>query len=177
MRLCIMFLLLLATGLSALPASEFDDQNSTTWTAEEACSEVTKSTIIENQEDPTCRTYVYCYVTKGSVTSLIRNCKTNQYFDPISKMCSSQVPAKCSAEATEPPIQYPTEPSTESSEICEGITKSSIMKNEDDPTCKSYIYCYVSNGSVFSLTKTCKTGEYFDATLYLCSSTKPDYCV
>ncbi|XP_043647405.1 uncharacterized protein LOC122616139 [Drosophila teissieri] len=119
MRLCIMFLLLLATGLSALPAPEFDDHNSKTWSAEKACSEVTKTTIMENQEDPTCRTYVYCYVTNGSAFSLIKNCKTNQYFDPISKTCSSQVPAKCSAEATELPIENPTESSIESSEKCE----------------------------------------------------------
>lgn len=43
--------------------------------------------------------YVYCYVVNGSVLSLIKSCKANQYFDPNLKMCRSEVPAECSAEA------------------------------------------------------------------------------
>lgn len=99
MWLRIMFLLLLAHCLTALPAPEFDDHNSKTWSAEEACSEVTTTTIMGNQADPTCRTYVYCYVVNGSALSLIKSCKANQYFDPNLKMCRSEVPAECSAEA------------------------------------------------------------------------------
>ncbi|XP_070852207.1 uncharacterized protein [Drosophila suzukii] len=59
---------------------------------------------------------------------------------------------------------------------CSTVTKTNLFQNQDDPTCTTYLYCYVLNGSATALIRSCKTGSYFDATTRICRATKPDYC-
>ncbi|XP_039229422.1 integumentary mucin C.1 isoform X2 [Drosophila yakuba] len=65
------------------------------WSAEATCLTVTKTTLFQNQDDPTCTTYLYCYVVNGSATALIKNCKTNQYYDVSLKTCTATKPDYC----------------------------------------------------------------------------------
>ena len=65
------------------------------WSAEKTCLTVSKTTLFQNQDDPTCTTYLYCYFINGSATALIKNCKTNQYFDASLKSCSENKPDYC----------------------------------------------------------------------------------
>nr|XP_017029601.2 uncharacterized protein LOC108079706 [Drosophila kikkawai] len=92
----LIILLLLVNILTALPASELKVQGSEeAWSLEKACSEVTATTLMGNQDDPTCRSYVYCYFNNGQVIGLIKTCKNGMYFDDSSKLCSSIKPDVC----------------------------------------------------------------------------------
>ncbi|KAH8301092.1 hypothetical protein KR018_001330, partial [Drosophila ironensis] len=84
---------LLVHSLSALPATAQDNTDS--WSADEACAAQTKSTFIENQSDSTCATFIYCYTTNGSSYALVKSCKAGQYFDATLKFCTSEKPEKC----------------------------------------------------------------------------------
>ncbi|XP_034120687.1 uncharacterized protein LOC117579085, partial [Drosophila guanche] len=63
--------------LAAHPAPELNDQSTPEWSAEKTCLEVTKSATLENQNDPTCGSYVFCYVSSGGATAVIFSCKAN----------------------------------------------------------------------------------------------------
>ncbi|KAH8296810.1 hypothetical protein KR054_011552 [Drosophila jambulina] len=82
--------------LTALPASELEVQSSEeAWSVEKACNEVQTTSMFGNQDDPTCSSYVYCYVSNGQVKGLIKSCKKGQYFDDRIKMCVSTKPDVC----------------------------------------------------------------------------------
>ncbi|XP_036670522.3 uncharacterized protein [Drosophila suzukii] len=85
--------MLLLHCLVALPAPEPKDLDS--WSADTACQEVDKSVMIENQNDFTCVTYVYCYIVNDSTRALVKSCKSGQYFDSKLKVCSSTKPEGC----------------------------------------------------------------------------------
>ncbi|KAH8322616.1 hypothetical protein KR059_001392 [Drosophila kikkawai] len=87
---------MLVNILTALPASELKIQGSEdAWSVEKACSEVTATTIMANQDDPTCRSYVYCYIPNGTIVALIKNCKANQYYDTSLRVCVGTKPDYC----------------------------------------------------------------------------------
>ncbi|XP_017127754.1 uncharacterized protein LOC108146309 [Drosophila elegans] len=174
MWLQLIFSLLLAQCLLALPARKSDE----TWSVEKACSEVTKSTSLKNQDDPTCSSFLYCYVSSGSATPLIKNCKPNEYFDSTTQICSSKVPNECSGgeiEPTEPPVKKTTTETNE--ESCQDVIQSTPMRNKNDPTCISFVYCYVTKGSATAMIKNCRANEYYDSISKVCSPTKPDDCI
>ncbi|XP_017000839.2 uncharacterized protein [Drosophila takahashii] len=85
--------MLLLHCLVALPAPELKVLDS--WSADTACQEVDKSVMIENQNDSTCTTFVYCYLTNDSTRALIKSCKSGQYFDSNLKVCSINKPEGC----------------------------------------------------------------------------------
>ncbi|XP_016973320.1 uncharacterized protein LOC108040375 [Drosophila rhopaloa] len=172
MWLKLFFSLWLVQCILAVPAPETDK----TWIVEKACSDVTTNTLLKNHDDPTCRSYIYCYVANESATPLIKNCKADEYFDSTLKLCSSKVPNECSGEPTEPTESPVNKTTIKTSDSCQDVTKSTLMQNKNDSTCRSYIYCYVSNGSVTALIRNCLTNQYFDSALKVCSLTKPDDC-
>ncbi|KAH8366784.1 hypothetical protein KR200_009602 [Drosophila serrata] len=59
---------------------------------------------------------------------------------------------------------------------CAEITTTTMARNQDDPTCSSYVYCYFTNGQVHALIKSCKMGYYFDDSFKICVTIKPDGC-
>ncbi|XP_016973321.1 uncharacterized protein LOC108040377 [Drosophila rhopaloa] len=79
---------LLVHCLVALPAPNLNDRSTESWSANKACQEVDSSVMIENKNDSTCATYIYCYIADGSTRALIKSCKTNQYFNAELKFCS-----------------------------------------------------------------------------------------
>ncbi|XP_017057685.1 uncharacterized protein LOC108098980 [Drosophila ficusphila] len=87
--------LLLVHCLVALPAPESNDLNTESWNADEACQEVDKSVMIANQNDSTCTSFVYCYITNGSPRALVKSCKSGQYFDAVNKFCTINKPEGC----------------------------------------------------------------------------------
>ncbi|XP_052847584.1 uncharacterized protein LOC128259317 [Drosophila gunungcola] len=87
--------LLLVHCLVAVPAPNLNYPNTEPWSAERACREVDRSVMIENKNDATCATYVYCYIAGGSTRALIKSCKSNQYFNAEFKLCSINKPEGC----------------------------------------------------------------------------------
>ncbi|XP_022221477.1 uncharacterized protein LOC111073476 [Drosophila obscura] len=87
--------LLLVQCLAAHPAPELDDQISQEWSAEKTCLDVTKSASFENQNDPTCGSYVFCYVLNGEARPLISTCKESLYYDATLHYCSATKPQGC----------------------------------------------------------------------------------
>ncbi|XP_043067217.1 uncharacterized protein [Drosophila bipectinata] len=85
--------LVLIHCLAALPAPEQDTTGS--WSADEACQAQTKSSFLENQNDPTCKTFIYCYITNSSNQALVKSCKSGMYFDTTLKVCSINKPQNC----------------------------------------------------------------------------------
>ncbi|XP_032573604.1 integumentary mucin C.1 isoform X2 [Drosophila sechellia] len=83
---------------TAIPTTTTTTEIPTTeapWDADDICQQYTKNTFFENVDDPTCTTYLFCYFINGSATALIRNCKTNQYFDASLKACGEDKPDYC----------------------------------------------------------------------------------
>ncbi|XP_026845444.1 uncharacterized protein LOC6596215 [Drosophila persimilis] len=177
---------------NADPVCKADSAPETTtvkpWTAEEACQQTTKSGFLENENDPTCTSYLYCkFATDGSLEILNLNCPTNKYFDASIKGCTDTKPAECTEVSTTLPTdEIPatiatttttTEKPWSAEETCLNVTKSTSFTNEDDPTCATYLFCYVANGAVKALIKSCpSTTPYFDSTISGCSATKPNNC-
>ncbi|KAH8380307.1 hypothetical protein KR009_009876, partial [Drosophila setifemur] len=86
---------LLVHCLSALPAPASDDQNSQSWSADQACQDETNGSILKNENDSTCTTFILCYKVNGSIQALNKNCKAGQYFDAALFFCSSNKPSNC----------------------------------------------------------------------------------
>ncbi|EDV39620.1 uncharacterized protein Dana_GF10120 [Drosophila ananassae] len=61
-------------------------------------------------------------------------------------------------------------------EACKGLTTTTHIENQNDSTCKTFILCYVTNSSTQAVTINCKSGMYFDSTLKICSTNKPENC-
>ncbi|XP_022221475.2 uncharacterized protein LOC111073474 [Drosophila obscura] len=163
---------------NADPVCKADEASTTVkpWTAEEGCQQATKSGFQTNENDPTCTTYLYCSVAADGTfeSATIMKCKSNQYYDASLPGCTSTKPDGCTAVATEPPTT--TQKPWSAAETCLTVTKSSTFVNEDDPTCATYLFCYVSNGVATPLIKTCPAAiPYFDP-ITQCSATKPDNC-
>ncbi|XP_034120685.1 uncharacterized protein LOC117579083 [Drosophila guanche] len=165
---------------NAEPVCKADKAPTTTttmmpWTAD--CEQATKSGFQKNENDPTCTSFLHCKVAEdGTLESAsILKCKPNQYFDVSLNTCTATKPDGCTAVSTEPTTT--TQKPWSAEETCLDVTKSASFKNEDDPTCATYLYCYVSNGVATALIYTCKeTKPYFDSTLKGCSAKKPADC-
>ncbi|KAH8366811.1 hypothetical protein KR200_011781, partial [Drosophila serrata] len=154
------------------------------WNAEDLCNAATKSTFFENKDDPTCTTYISCSVSNTGVHSVkITTCKENLYFDASLKICGPTKPDGClEAETTTTTTTTSTTTTTTTAlpwskeATCADITVTTLFTNEDDPTCTTYVYCYISSGVIKALIKSCKANQYFDSSERVCVSTKPDYC-
>ncbi|KAH8264986.1 hypothetical protein KR038_011413, partial [Drosophila bunnanda] len=87
---------MLVNLLTALPTSELEVHGSEeAWSVEKACAEIESTRLVKNQDDLTCRSYVYCFTNNGQVHGLIKNCKVGQYFDDSFKMCVTIKPDVC----------------------------------------------------------------------------------
>ncbi|XP_016973372.1 probable endochitinase [Drosophila rhopaloa] len=165
------------------------------WNADDICQQATKSTSYENEDDPSCTTFIKCTVsTDGTHSTKITSCPTNQYFSTSLKVCTATKPDGCVEVTTKAATTTVATTTTAKTTVttttaatttaepwsaeatCLTITKSTLFQNKDDPTCTSYLYCYVSNGSATALIKKCPTNEYFDISSKVCGATKPDYC-
>ncbi|XP_017070803.1 uncharacterized protein LOC108107708 [Drosophila eugracilis] len=87
--------LLLVNCLVALPAPGLRDLETEAWSAEKACQDVDRTVIIANQNDSTCATFVYCYISNSSTYALIKSCKSGQYFDADLYLCTINKPVGC----------------------------------------------------------------------------------
>ncbi|KAH8379238.1 hypothetical protein KR009_003828 [Drosophila setifemur] len=157
------------------------------WNAVTECEKQTKTIFLENKDDPTCTSYITCKVSGDIYDTKITTCNPNLYFNPSLKLCTATKPDGCVELTTEPPTTTTIVPTTtpiptttakpwSAAETCLSVTQSTLFANEDDPTCISYLYCYVSKGSAQALIKNCRTDNYFDVDTKLCSATKPSYC-
>ncbi|XP_017071479.2 integumentary mucin C.1 [Drosophila eugracilis] len=157
------------------------------WNADDICQQATKNTFFENEDDPTCATYITCTVdSEGTHSTKITSCKANQYFSASLKVCTSTKPDGCSEVTTTTVATTTTVTTTTAStttaepwsaeETCSTVTKNTLFQNKDDPTCATYLYCYVVNDSTLALIKSCKTNQYYNVEEKLCDDTKPDYC-
>ncbi|XP_044250549.2 uncharacterized protein [Drosophila takahashii] len=136
---------------------ESDDQSSDSWSLETACQNLTKTTIMKNQNDPTCASYVYCYFgSNGPPVPLVKTCKSNTYFDDTIKICTTIKPDSCTSDNQ-------NSESWSLEKAFPDITKYTVLENQDDPTCTSYAYSYVG-----------KTD--YSISLKVCVSTKPNEC-
>ncbi|EDW40439.1 GL24893 [Drosophila persimilis] len=70
-------------------------QTAQEWSAEKACLEVTRPGSFENQNDPTCGSYVFCYMSNGSSMALVFFCTENSYHDATLGACTTKKPEKC----------------------------------------------------------------------------------
>ncbi|XP_016965922.1 uncharacterized protein LOC108035053 [Drosophila biarmipes] len=86
---------ILLHSLAAAPAPGQKALGTDSWSADTACQELNKSAIIENQNDATCVTFVYCYIANGSTIALVKSCKSGQYFDSELRICSINKPEGC----------------------------------------------------------------------------------
>ncbi|XP_030243083.1 uncharacterized protein LOC115563757 [Drosophila navojoa] len=80
----------------------------------------------------------------------------------------------CYAESHNDPICKPV---VDLNAYCNAIGKPDNYENKDDPTCKTFIYCYEngSTGRLIGLLKTCSNKKpYFNGTA--CDTAKPDFC-
>nr|XP_016926281.2 cell wall protein DAN4 [Drosophila suzukii] len=165
-------------------------------TADDLCQQATKNTFFENVDDPTCTTFITCSVntTDGTHSTKVTSCKANQYYSTSLKVCTATKPDGCVEATTETTSTTVTTTAATTTTVttttastttaepwsaeatCSTVTKSTLFQNQDDPTCTTYLYCYVLNGSATALIRVCKTDQYFDATTRACSATKPDYC-
>ncbi|XP_070070703.1 integumentary mucin A.1 isoform X2 [Drosophila takahashii] len=165
------------------------------WNPDDLCQQATKNTFFENVDDPTCTTFITCSVVDGIRSTKVTSCKANQYYSTSLKVCTATKPDGCvDTTTTETPSTTVTTTTAATTTTtvtttttttaapwsaeatCLTVSKTTLFKNEDDPTCNSYLYCHVSNGSATALIKSCKANDYFDATEKVCSATKPDYC-
>ncbi|XP_037718090.1 uncharacterized protein LOC119552542 [Drosophila subpulchrella] len=144
--------MLLLHCLVALPAPEPKDLDS--WSADTASQEVDNSVMLENQNDSTCVTQVFCYIVNESKRVLVQGCKSGHSTYSISlKVCTATKPdgsVEATAEATSTTVATTaatkttvttTTDSTNTSEpwsaeaTCLTATKSTVLQNQDDPTC------------------------------------------
>ncbi|XP_017127753.1 cell wall protein DAN4 [Drosophila elegans] len=154
------------------------------WNADEICQLATKSTSYENLDDPTCTTFIRCTVSDGSHSTKVASCPANQYFSTSLRVCTSTKPDGCVEVTTTaaPTTTAKTTVTTTTAEpwsaeaTCLTVTKSTSFINQDDPTCNTFLYCYVLNGSAKALIRNCKPNEYFNDTIKECDAEKPDYC-
>ncbi|KAH8349971.1 hypothetical protein KR084_010589, partial [Drosophila pseudotakahashii] len=167
------------------------------WNADDLCQQATKNTFFENVDDPTCTTFITCSVVNGTHSTKVTSCKANQYYSTSLKVCTATKPDGCLDATTETPsTTVTTTAATTTTTVttttttttttaapwsaeatCLTVSKTTLFQNEDDPTCTTYLYCYVSSaGSATALIKNCKANQYFDAALKVCVDTKPDYC-
>ncbi|XP_017058023.1 cell wall protein DAN4 [Drosophila ficusphila] len=181
-----------STSTTEVPTTTTDTTTAAPWNPNDLCDQATKNTFFENEDDPTCTTFITCTVSaNGTHSTKVTSCKTNQYYDPSLKVCTSTKPDGCVEEstttvATTTTVTTTTTVATTSTTTtaepwsaeatCSTVSKTTLFANEDDPTCSTFLYCYVASGSATALIKSCKTDQYFDATSKACSSTKPDNC-
>ncbi|XP_037824859.1 mucin-2-like [Lucilia sericata] len=72
----------------------------------------------------------------------------------------------------------PTVPSTprDPDTICkDAATTGSYYA--DDPTCTTFVVCYLSGNSLAGIKKNCKAGQYFPPGAKFCAAPKPDLCI
>ncbi|XP_068150069.1 LOW QUALITY PROTEIN: salivary glue protein Sgs-3 [Drosophila tropicalis] len=64
-----------------------------------SCAAVTKVTLFANEDDPTCTTYIYCYLVNGVFKPTVRTCSSSKpYFNPDIAKCDSTLPAGCTSD-------------------------------------------------------------------------------
>ncbi|EDV50733.2 uncharacterized protein Dere_GG15109, partial [Drosophila erecta] len=176
------------TASTAIPTSSTEAP----WNADDICQQYTKQTFFENVDDPTCTTFITCSVDSDSGThsTKVTSCKTNQYFSTSLNVCTATKPDGCVEATTTVATTTPTASTVSTTTAitttaepwsaeatCSTVTKNTLFQNQDDPTCTTYLYCYVNNGSAtIALIKNCKANQYYDVTLKTCTDTKPDYC-
>ncbi|XP_043067216.2 salivary glue protein Sgs-3 isoform X1 [Drosophila bipectinata] len=176
---------------NATPVCTSEEDTTTTtaapWSADDQCQQQSKTTFVENKDDPTCTTYIVCLVEDGTYSTNVVSCKADTYFNSNLKACTSTLPDGCVEAATTTTVSttIPTTTTTaitttttakpwSAEETCLTVSKSTSFANEDDPTCTTFLFCYVQNGATTALIKNCPTGQYFNKTG--CSATKPDSC-
>ncbi|KAI8115699.1 hypothetical protein FF38_03890 [Lucilia cuprina] len=133
----------------------------------------TTTTETSNTESTTTETSNTESTTESSTTTSEPVTETT---DPTTTTTDSIVtPTEIPTTTTLPTPTVPSLPRDPDTICKDAATTGSFYA--DDPTCTTFVVCYISGTSLAGIKKNCQLGQYFPPGAKFCSAPKPDVCL
>ncbi|KAK9870790.1 hypothetical protein WA026_009750 [Henosepilachna vigintioctopunctata] len=120
------------------------------------------------ETDATCSSYYFCfYLSTGRYIQYTYTCPSNTRFDPTLQTCSAAYSCTTSSETLTSSNAPEANNLRALTSRCE---KQGRFLVTTDPTCRSYYYCYFTNGTFIEYSYFCPSGSRFDEISGTCNT-------